>query len=147
MSADFQKPSLLARSFNNLLGFLAARGLGPGYCYELSTRGRKSGRIFKTPVNLMKYQGKLWLVAPRGHTQWTKNAEAAGSVTLKRGQATTYRIRKTELSERPPLLKLYLQTWSGQVQRYFKVRAEAPVSEFERVAADHPVYELILGPT
>lgn len=139
-----QPLSVVARTVNRMVGFLAARGLLPGYCHELSVRGRKSGRIYTTPVNLLAYHGKLWLVGARGHMQWARNAEAAGEVTLRRGEKRTrYQIRTTELQERPEILKRYLETWPGQVQRFFEVKAGAPVSEFVAAAPRHPVYELI----
>jgi len=33
---------------------------------------------------LIELNGKRFLVAPRGRTQWVRNAEAAGEITLKR---------------------------------------------------------------
>ncbi len=43
------------------------------------------GEFSATPVNLMEIGGKPVLVAPRGRTQWVRNAEAAGEIALKRG--------------------------------------------------------------
>jgi deazaflavin-dependent oxidoreductase (nitroreductase family) len=144
MPEAFQKPSAVARVFNALMGFLVSHGIGPAYCHELQVRGRKSGRIYTTPVNLIDRDGKHWLVAPRGRTQWTINAEAAGEIVLKRGsKRTTYAIRVTAPEERPVLLKQYLDAFPSQVQSYFSVKAGAPVSEFAAVASQHPVYELI----
>lgn len=144
MSAAFHELSAVDRIFNRLLGALASRGMAPGYMHELIVRGRKSGREYTTPVNLIEQDGKRYLVAPRGRTQWARNAEAAGEVELKRGaKRARYRIRTTTNEERPPLLKLYLDSFPSQVQRFFKVRAGAPVAEFAAVASDHPVYELI----
>ena len=144
MSATFQGLSGVDRFFNRLLGALASRGMAPGYMHELIVRGRKSGRLYTTPVKLIERGGKSCLVAPRGRTQGGRNAEAAGEVELKRGaQRKTYAIRTTSIEERPPLLKLYLDKFPSQVQRFFSVRAGAPVSEFAAVAEDHPVYELI----
>ena len=83
--AEFQKPSAVEAFFNRAMGFLAGLGMAPGFIYLLQVRGRKSGKIFSTPVNLMEFAGKQILVAPRGRTQWVRNAEAAGEITLKRG--------------------------------------------------------------
>jgi len=141
------QPGTVARAFNRAFGFLVAQGLAPAYCHELSVVGRKSGKVYTTPVNLLNYEGKLWLVGARGHMQWTRNAEAAGEVVLRRGKKrTTYTIRITALAERAPVLKRYLDTWPGQVQSFFSVRAGAPVDEFTAVVDQHPVYELISKP-
>lgn len=145
MADNSQKPSPLARAFNRLLGFLARRGWVPAYCHELRVRGRKSGRVYATPVNVLEHAGTQWLVGARGHMQWTRNAAAAGEVELTRGRRhARYRVRSTELSERPAILKSYLEAWPGQVQSFFAVKAGAPVEAFAAVAADHPVFELTL---
>jgi deazaflavin-dependent oxidoreductase (nitroreductase family) len=144
MAAPAHELSTINRLFNGMLGWLVSHGVGPGYMRELIVRGRKSGRAYSTPVNLIEHAGKLWLVAPRGRTQWTRNAEAAGEVVLKRGaRRETYRIRTTAIDERPAVLKLYLDTYKVQVQRFMAVPAGAPVEAFAAVAKDHPVYELI----
>ena len=71
--------------------------------------------------------------------------EAAGEVVLKRGATRkSYAVRNTTPAERPVLLKLYLEKYASQVQRFFRVRADAAVSEFATIAGDHPVYELTL---
>jgi deazaflavin-dependent oxidoreductase (nitroreductase family) len=143
-NSSVQKPGPLAAGLNRVVGFLAARGLGPGYMFRLSVRGRKSGRIYSTPVNLLEHDGKLWLVSPRGDTQWSKNAEASGEVKLKQGKRErTYEVRALTPEERPLLLKLYLERWPGQVQPFFSVRAGAELSEYASIASQHPVFELL----
>jgi deazaflavin-dependent oxidoreductase (nitroreductase family) len=136
------RPTRLERGLNRVLGFLAARGLAPGYCHLLSVRGRKTGKVYSNPVNLLSIDGRWWLVAPRGPVAWTKNAEAAGEVELQRRKRVRYTLRTTQLSERPAVLKRYLETWPGQVQRFFSVPAGAPLEAFERIAVRYPVYEL-----
>jgi hypothetical protein len=83
--AEFRAPTGIEAIFNRVFGFLVGLGIGPKYIYLLQVRGRKSGRIFSTPVNLMDVDGKRILVAPRGRTQWVRNAEATGEIALKRG--------------------------------------------------------------
>lgn len=145
MPAAVQAPSSVERGLNRVLGFVVSLGIGPSYCRELVVPGRKSGKLYSTPVNMLEHDGKLWLVAPRGRTQWTYNAEAAGEVVLKRGSSRTrYAIRATQPEERPVLLKHYLETYASQVRRFFKVAPGAPVSEFATIAGDHPVYELTM---
>ena len=48
----------------------------------LTVRGRKSGLPRTTPVNLIEYQGRRWLVAPYGEVAWVRNVRAAGEVEL-----------------------------------------------------------------
>ena len=82
---EFRAPTAAERIFNRVYGFLVGLGIGLSHSYLLQVRGRKSGKIYSTPVDLLELNGKQFLVAPRGRTQWVRNAEAAGEVTLKRG--------------------------------------------------------------
>ncbi len=66
----------------------------------LQVRGRKTGRIYSSPVNLLQFGGKPYLVAPRGTTQWVRNAEATGEIVLKRGSVRRkYRLRPVSDAE------------------------------------------------
>ena len=140
----FLEPTPVEKFFNRVMGAMVGLGIGPGYMYILQVRGRKSGKLFSTPVNVMDVNGKRYLVAPRGRTQWVRNAEAAGSVDLKRGSAKqTWHLRAIPENERPELLKMYLERYAGAVQRYFSVKAGSPVEAFRALAAQYPVYELV----
>jgi deazaflavin-dependent oxidoreductase (nitroreductase family) len=141
---EFRAPNALERFFNRSLGILIGLGLGPRRMRLLEVRGRKSGRIFKTPVDLLELGGKLYLVAPRGRTQWVRNAEAAGEVALKRGsRRVSYRLRAIPEVERPEILKAYLDGFRSEVQRYFSVAAGSPVEAFRAVAGSYPAFELV----
>ncbi len=109
----------------------------------LEVRGRKSGKLYTLPVDVLSEGDKLYLVAPRGETDWVRNAVAAGEVTLRRGRrATLYRLRALSDEEKPPILKAYLDRFRREVQRYFPVRAGAPAAAFIPHARRYPVFEL-----
>ena len=136
--------SFAERQLNRLLGILASRGLGPKHTYQLEVEGRRSGKRYSTPVNLMRRNGRPYLVAPRGWTQWVKNAIASGRVRLVRGRSEQeFEVRLVPVGERPPILKDYLERYRGAVQRYFDVKAGAPVEAFVPLAEDYPVLELV----
>jgi deazaflavin-dependent oxidoreductase (nitroreductase family) len=140
----FRQPTALERAFNRLFGFLVGLGLGLKHNYLLQVRGRKSGRLYSTPIDLLEIGGKRFLVAPRGQTQWVRNAEAGGEVTLKKGRFRhTYRLRPVADAEKPPLLKAYLDRFKTTVQHYFPVPAGSPAERFTSIAANYPVFELI----
>src|SRR5260370_18758263 len=80
---EFRAPSPVERLFNRIFGLFVGLGLGFPYNYLLQVRGRKSGEIYSTPINLLELRVRRLLVAPRGRTQWVRNAEAAREVTLK----------------------------------------------------------------
>jgi deazaflavin-dependent oxidoreductase (nitroreductase family) len=141
---SFHAPSGLERVFNRIYGSLVGLGLGFSYNYLLEVRGRKSGRTYSTPIDLLELNGKRYLVAPRGRTQWVRNAEAAGEVTLKKGRTRQrFRLRALADSKKPEVLKAYLDTFRCEVQQYFPVKAGAPAEAFRAVAEQYPVFELI----
>ncbi len=141
---DFQKPTAIERAFNRCFGFLVGLGLGMKHNYLLQVRGRKSGKLYSTPIDLLEIDGKRFLVAPRGRTQWVRNAEAAGEVVLKKGSyRRSFHLRPIADSDKPRYLKAYLDSFKTAVQRYFPVPAGSDVQAFASVAANYPVFELV----
>lgn len=83
-------------------------------------------------------------MAPRGRTQWVRNAEASGEVSLKRGSnVEKLKLRAIPEPERPEMLKAYLDKYASVVQRYFTVKAGSASSAFVPVAGCYPVFELL----
>ena len=72
-SIEFMRPSPLDRIVNRVFGFLVKIGFGLAHNFLLEVQGRKSGRIYATPVNVLTHENKRYLVAPRGDTQWVRN--------------------------------------------------------------------------
>jgi deazaflavin-dependent oxidoreductase (nitroreductase family) len=143
-SPAFRAPSATERVFNRVFGFLVGLGLGFSYNYLLQVRGRKSGKIYSTPIDLLEFGGKRFLVAPRGHTQWVRNAEAAGEVTLKKGsKRLKFGLRALSDQEKPEILKAYLDQFRKEVQTYFPVAAGSPVEAFRELVQSYPAFELI----
>jgi deazaflavin-dependent oxidoreductase (nitroreductase family) len=141
---EFRKATAPERFFNRAFGFFVGLGLSPSYNYLLEVRGRKSGKVYSTPVNLHAFGGKQYLVAPRGRTQWVKNAEVSGEVILKKSrQQQRFRLRPISDAEKPEILKSYLARYRSAVQRFFPVRPDAPLEAFEKIAAGYPAFELI----
>lgn len=141
----YEAPSSGEKLFNRVFGFLAGLGIAPSFIYLLEVRGRKSGKLYSTAVNLLELKGKKYLIAPRGRTQWVRNAEAAGEVTLKRGARHKFRLRALADSEKPEVLKTYLINYKTAVGKFFPVKPDAPVEAFAKIAAGYPVFELTAG--
>src|SRR5262245_23145453 len=135
----FQKPTRLERMFNKAFGFLVRLGGGFEHTYLLEVRGRKSGKVYVLPVDLLTEGARQYLVAPHGSTQWVRNAEVAGVVRLRKGrQVQEFRLRALSAAERPPILKAYLDRFRREVQRSFPVPAGAPVEAFAPLAHRSP---------
>jgi deazaflavin-dependent oxidoreductase (nitroreductase family) len=141
--AGFRQPTAAERLFNRIFGFLVGHGLGFKHHFLLQVRGRKSGNLYSTPIDLLELGGRRFLVAPRGRTQWVRNAEAAAEVELKRGSyRQTFAVVPIVDGDKPELLKAYLEKFKAEVQRYFPIAAGSDVEAFEGIAADYPVFEL-----
>lgn len=141
----FREPTPFEKFFNRTVGFLVGLGLGPAHIHLLEVRGRKSGKLFRTPVDVLQMGGKQYLVAPRGRTQWVRNAEAAGEITLLKrgGNRQKFRLRAIPDTHKPPILKAYLDTFRREVQRYFSVAAGSPPEDFAAIAPNYPAFELL----
>ena len=143
-AAPFREPTALEKFFNRLLGFLVGLGVGPSHIHLLEVRGRKSGKLYVTPVDLLPLHDKRYLVAPRGRTQWVRNAEAAGEIVLKRGsKRERLSLRPLDAAEKPEVLKAYLDSYKSEVQRFFPIAAGSPVAAFAEIAESYPAFELL----
>ncbi len=132
----FREPTLAEKFFN--------RAFGLKHNYLLQVRGRKSGRLYSTPINLLETGSRKFLIAPRGRTQWVRNVEVAGEVMLKKGnRLQRFRALAIPEAQRPVLLKLYVERFTTTVQRYFPVAAGSPREDFRLIAANYPVFELV----
>src|SRR5262245_1046701 len=143
-SSQFTRPSAIDRFINRVFGFLVKIGFGLRHNFLLEVRGRKSGRVYSTPVNLLERDGKRYLVAPRGYTQWVRNVIASGEANLVKG-SNRERVRLEIIADndRPEILKAYLDRYKLTVQRYFPIPAGSPLESFQPLAARYPVFEVI----
>jgi len=145
MSDDlFLQPSALERGFNRVFGAMVRLGLALPHNYLLEVRGRKTGKLYTAPIDLLTYENRPYLVCPRGRSQWVRNAEAGGEVTLvKAFSRRRFKVRALGNAEKPPLLKAYLDRYKTTVQRYFTLPAGSPAEAFAEFAGRYPVFELI----
>ena len=140
----FRKPNFFEQILNKGLGVLVGLGIGLRHNYLLQVPGRKTGRVYSTPIDLLEFKGTRFLVAGRGRTQWVRNAEAAGEIVLKRGTTRQkYRIRVVSNHEKPEILKAYLDRFKLTVQQYFPVRAGSDPRAFAEIVERYPVFELL----
>ncbi len=140
----FREPTPVEKIFNRVFGFLVGLGLGFSHNYLLQVRGRKSGKLYSTPIDLLEKNGRRYLVAPRGRTQWVRNAEAAGEITLKKGsRSNKFRLQPIPDAEKPEILKAYLDTFKREVQTYFPIPAGSPPQAFAELTSSYPTFELL----
>ena len=80
------RKSVWRRALNTLVRPLARLGARRPRTHLLTVPGRRSGKLWSTPVSLVRRGGERWLVAPYGDRNWVLNARAAGWVELRRGR-------------------------------------------------------------
>lgn len=108
----------------------------------LYVRGRTSGQLRATPVNVLTHDGRRYLVAPRGQTQWVRNLRAAGGGELRVGSRVE-RFTATEVPDerKPEILRAYLRRWKLEVGVFFDgVGADAADSTLLKMAPGYPVF-------
>jgi deazaflavin-dependent oxidoreductase (nitroreductase family) len=132
----------MERVINALFRVLTRLGFGAEYRHILTVRGRKTGKAYSTPVDVMEGGGRRFLVAPYGVVNWVRNARAAGEVSLSRGGRTEH-VRVSELSPEAsaPVLRQYIS--EVRVTRpYFDVTLDSTDQAFAAEAPRHPVFEI-----
>jgi len=140
----YVRPTAPDRAFNGLIQLITRLGISVYGSRVLAVRGRKTGEWRTVPVNLLTHEGERYLVAPRGETEWVRNMRAAGGGELRLGR-TREPIRTVELpdTEKPPVLRAYLQKWWWEVGRFFEgIEREASPDDLRRIAPGFPVFRL-----
>jgi deazaflavin-dependent oxidoreductase (nitroreductase family) len=141
----YKKPGLVTRVvMNPLVKVLVRVGVNVAGSRELVVRGRKSGRLRSTPVNLLVVGGERYLVAPRGHTEWVRNLRVAGEGELRLGKSVE-RFTAVELVDdaKVAVLRAYLKKWAWEVGAFFDgVDAASSDADLLREAPNHPAFRI-----
>ncbi len=135
------RPNRAARVRNGLWSRLAAAGRSPEQLYSLEVRGRRSGRRLAFPVVVADREGERYLVAMLGQgANWVANVRAAGGrAVLRHGRREDVLLEEVDPEARGPILQRYLQLAPG-ARPHIPVGPDAPLAEFDAVAADYPVF-------
>jgi deazaflavin-dependent oxidoreductase (nitroreductase family) len=142
----YRAPGWFTRNvFNRSVLWLTRAGVSVLGSRILEVRGRRSGEVRRTPVNLLAVDGQEYLVSPRGEGQWVRNVRAAdGRLDLLVGRRRT-RYAATELpdDEKVPILRAYLKRWKAEVGVFFDgVGPDSTDEAIGAIANRHPVFAL-----
>ena len=132
---------------NPVMTGLVKLGIGMRGARELHVRGRTSGEWRTVPVNPLEIDGRTYLVAPRGHTQWVRNLRAAGEGRLRIGRRyEDFTAAELVDLDKAPVIREYLHRWAFEVGKYFEgLSADSSDGEIAAIAADFPVFEITIG--
>lgn len=137
------RPNLLAKLLNSFWAWVHALGIYPNYMVTLEVVGRQSGKMIRFPLAMTVMNGERFLVSMLGNdANWVRNIRAAGGkATLRHGKIERVFLEEVAAQQRAPILKAYLQHAPG-AEPHIPVSKEAPLAEFEQIAANFPVYRV-----
>ncbi|QKE83192.1 nitroreductase/quinone reductase family protein [Arthrobacter sp. NEB 688] len=135
-------------AFNAVVRWLTARGVSLLGSRVLTVRGRRSGLPRSTPVNLMPLGDERYLVAPRGVTEWVRNARVHPDAELRLGRRVEHvRLVEVPVEERPAVLRVYLRRWGWEVGRFVEgLGKDSTDAELAAAAPGFPVFRVTTAP-
>lgn len=138
----YNRPSGFVKASNGFMNWLGSHGIGPRKMVSLTVTGRKSGQPRSVAVNEVKVDGQRYLVAPRGNTEWARNARVTPDAEIKRGKSESVTLTEVPTGERAPVIQAYLRENAWVTKREFGIDPKAPIGEFEAIADKHPVFKI-----
>lgn len=138
------RPNRLASWLNRGWATIHGLGIAPDYLVTLEVTGRHSGRTISLPLVMARVNGERYLVSMLGtEASWVRNVQAAGGkAVLRHGRCENVRLVEVAVEQRAPILKAYLQKAPG-ARGHVAIDKDAPLAEFERVAAQYPVFRVV----
>jgi hypothetical protein len=138
------RPNRLASLLNRGWATIHGLGIAPDYLVTLEVTGRRSGRTISLPLVMVKANGERYLVSMLGtEAGWVRNVQAAdGRAVLLHGRRENVRLVDVPVEQRAPILEAYLHKAPG-ARGHVAIDKDAPLSEFERVAAQYPVFRVV----
>ena len=136
-------PNRLAKILNRGWAFVHSLGILPNYLVTLEVIGRQSGKTIRFPLAMVVLNGQRYLVSMLGEeVNWVRNVQAAGGkARLRHGVSEQVLLKEVDVSQRAPILKAYLKIAPG-ARPHIPISQDAPVSEFEKIAAQYPVFSV-----
>ncbi len=145
-TSHYKRPDWFTRHvFNPMINGLTRLGVSVMGSRVLEHRGRTSGKLHHTPVNLLTFEGQQYLVAPRGETQWVRNVRHAGGhlvlILGRRRQLCT--ATEIPVQDSLPILRSYLKRWKFETGMFFEgVTPDSSDADWAAEAPRHPVFAL-----
>jgi hypothetical protein len=137
------RPTLLGRWVGRLMNWWTGLSPSPGIVGILEVQDSAPGQKTRVPMVVTTVDGRQYLVSMLGPgSNWVKNVEAAnGEAFLRHGSARPVHLVSIDASQRAPILKEYVRVATSG-RKHFPLTADAPLSEFEKIADRYPVYRI-----
>jgi len=136
-----------ARRFARLWAAVFRLGLLPRRWVTLEVPGRRSGHVTRFPLGMADWHGQWYLVPMLGgECNWVRNVHAAdGHAVLRRRRAVRCRLVEVPVSERPPIIRRYLEKVPG-ARPHIPVDRHAPLADFEAISPRYPAFLVVPDP-
>ena len=93
MPNEMRGKSEISSPFSHGTHFYPQLWISRSYNYLLQVRGRRFGKLYSTPIDLLEMDGKHYLIARQ--TEWVGNVDAAGPVHFKTKDVNSINYRIT----------------------------------------------------
>src|SRR5271163_3678800 len=125
------RPNALAKNLNSAQARLTALGIFPALLVALETKGRRTGKPLLVQLVVAQIGTRRYLVSMLGeNADWVRNARASsGAAVLRHGTIEDVRLGDVPVAPR--------------ARPHFDVSRDAPLAEFEKVAARYPVFRIL----
>ena len=138
--AKTYRRSVGTRLINAVFRAMTSLGVGASYRYVLTVPGRKTGRLYSTPVDVITVDSERWLVAGYGPANWVRNVRVAGEATLNRGRhSQRFKVEEARATDAVPVLRKYIS--EIRVTRpYFDATQDSTDEDLAAELPRHPVF-------
>ena len=137
------RPTRFGRIWNGTYAWISGLGLTSQIYRTLQVKNRNTGRLGSTVLVVASHKGQRYIVSMLGNgSEWVQNVRAAsGEAFIKRGRSRPVMLTEVPPQERAPILKAWCQIATSGRQ-HLPVSHDAPLSAFEAIAADYPVFRI-----
>lgn len=137
------RPTRFGRLWNSAYAWISGLGLTPELLVTLQVANRRDGQLGSTILVGATHEGQRYLVSMLGEgSEWVQNVRAAGGAAfIKRGRLRPVVLHEVPLAERAPILQSWARVATSG-RKHLPVAHDAPLTAFEAIAADYPVFRI-----